>query len=40
MNQTETEIYSPQFKQYETSFLHWLQTLGYSQSTIAPEREI
>jgi integrase/recombinase XerD len=28
------EIYSPQFKQYETSFLHWLQTLGYSQATI------
>ncbi len=38
MNQTETEIYSPQFKQYETSFLHWLQTLGYSQSTISTRK--
>jgi len=32
------EIYSPQFKQYETSFLQWLQTLGYSQTTITTRK--
>jgi len=34
MNQSASELYSPQFKQHETSFLHWLQTLGYSPATI------
>lgn len=29
-----TEIISPQFKQLETSFANWLQTLNYSQETI------
>lgn len=29
-----TEIISPQFKQLETSFIKWLQTLNYSPSTI------
>jgi site-specific recombinase XerD len=29
-----TEIISPQFKQLETSFTSWLQTLNYSQETI------
>jgi len=29
-----TEILSPQFKQLETSFANWLQTLNYSQETI------
>jgi site-specific recombinase XerD len=28
-------LYSPQFKQLETSFLQWLQTLNYSPATIA-----
>ena len=28
------EILSPQFKQLETSFLQWLQTLNYSEETI------
>ena len=32
------ELYSPQFKQQETSFLQWLQTLGYSQSTISTRK--
>jgi len=32
------ELYSPQFKQYETSFLHWLQTLGYSHATITTRK--
>lgn len=30
----QTEIISPQFKQLETSFINWLQTLNYSQETI------
>lgn len=29
-----TEIISPQFKQLETSFINWLQTLNYSEETI------
>ena len=29
-----TEIISPQFKQLETSFANWLQTLNYSAETI------
>jgi site-specific recombinase XerD len=29
-----TEILSPQFKQLETSFINWLQTLNYSEETI------
>ncbi len=29
-----TEIISPQFKQLETSFIDWLQTLNYSEKTI------
>jgi site-specific recombinase XerD len=29
-----TEIISPQFKQLETSFANWLQTLNYSEETI------
>ena len=29
-----TEILSPQFKQLETSFVNWLQTLNYSEETI------
>jgi site-specific recombinase XerD len=32
------ELYSPQFKQLETSFLQWLQTLGYSPATIATRK--
>ncbi|GAF04800.1 DNA primase [Saccharicrinis fermentans DSM 9555 = JCM 21142] len=37
LNSTEmipTEIISPQFKQLETSFANWLQTLNYSTETI------
>ncbi len=30
----QTEILSPQFKQLETSFINWLQTLNYSEETI------
>lgn len=32
------ELYSPQFKQLETSFLQWLQTLNYSPATIATRK--
>lgn len=32
------ELYSPQFKQLETSFLQWLQTLGYSPATISTRK--
>jgi site-specific recombinase XerD len=32
------ELYSPQFKQLETGFLQWLQTLGYSPATIATRK--
>lgn len=32
------ELYSPQFKQLETSFLQWLQTLGYSPATVATRK--
>lgn len=32
------EIYSPQFKQLEASFLQWLETLGYSPATIYTRR--
>jgi site-specific recombinase XerD len=31
-------LYSPQFKQLETSFLQWLQTLNYSPATIATRK--
>ena len=33
-----TEIISPQFKQLETSFVNWLQTLNYSPATIATRK--
>ena len=32
------ELYTPQFKQLETSFLQWLQTLNYSPATIATRK--
>jgi integrase/recombinase XerD len=32
------ELYSPQFKQLETGFLQWLQTLGYSPATITTRK--
>lgn len=32
------ELYSPQFKQLETSFLQWLQTLNYSPATVATRK--
>ena len=32
------ELYSPQFKQLETGFLQWLQTLNYSPATIATSK--
>jgi site-specific recombinase XerD len=32
------ELYSPQFKQLKTSFLQWLQTLGYSPATISTRK--
>lgn len=32
------ELYSPQFKQLESSFLQWMQTLGYSPATIATRK--
>jgi len=38
MNRTDTALCSPQFKQHETSFLHWLQTLGYSSATITTRK--
>ena len=31
-------LYSPQFKQFETDFLHWFQILGYSPATIATRK--
>jgi integrase/recombinase XerD len=31
-------LYSPQFVQFETSFLQWLQTLNYSPATIATRK--
>lgn len=32
------ELYSPQFKQLESSFVNWLQTLNYSPATIATRK--
>ena len=32
------ELYSPQFKQLETGFLQWLQTLNYSPATITTRK--